>query len=198
MQNLLFIYYLRNSSTPVILTLKVPCQLLSVNQPRPRPNTFHREVDVHFPVLIAPLPPLVVGVLRPYNIWGHIRMCTDLWQCAHSAAPLWNQTFCTMTQYPTQSHYPDIELTSPCPILLMSSARLGSNKYKFDKSLIWLDWEPNTPISHTRGLHSTNLALCLFLPYHHRPGAVAESVEHWSQVLEIVGSNPWSSQTNDL
>ena len=29
-------------------------------------------------------------------------------------------------------------------------------------------------------------------------GAVAESVEHGSRVREIVDSNPWSSQTNDL
>ena len=40
----------------------------------------------------------------------------------------------TMTQYPTQSHYPVTELTSPCAILLMSSTRLGSDKYQFDKS----------------------------------------------------------------
>ena len=30
------------------------------------------------------------------------------------------------------------------------------------------------------------------------PDAVAESVEHGSRVQEIVHSNPWSSQTNDL
>ena len=30
------------------------------------------------------------------------------------------------------------------------------------------------------------------------PGAVAESVEHGSSMWVIVGSNPWSSQTNDL
>ena len=29
-------------------------------------------------------------------------------------------------------------------------------------------------------------------------GAVAESVEHWSCVGEIVGSSPWSSQPNEL
>ena len=31
----------------------------------------------------------------------------------------------SMTQYPTQWHYPDTELTSPCPILLLPSTRLG-------------------------------------------------------------------------
>ena len=31
----------------------------------------------------------------------------------------------TVTCYPTQSHYPDTEPTSHCPILIMPSARLG-------------------------------------------------------------------------
>ena len=37
----------------------------------------------------------------------------------------------TMPRYPTQSHYPDTELTSRCPILIMVSAWLGSGKYQF-------------------------------------------------------------------
>ena len=37
----------------------------------------------------------------------------------------------TMTCYPTQAHYPDTEPTSPCPIIIMPSARLGSDKYRF-------------------------------------------------------------------
>ena len=36
----------------------------------------------------------------------------------------------TMTQYPTQSHYPDTGWTYPFPILLMQSTWLGSDKYK--------------------------------------------------------------------
>ena len=39
---------------------------------------------------------------------------------------------------------PATELTSPCSILLMLSAGLGRDKYKFVKSLLWLDWEPNS------------------------------------------------------
>ena len=35
-----------------------------------------------------------------------------------------------MTQYHTQSNYPDIEPTSPCPILILWSAWLGSDKYQ--------------------------------------------------------------------
>ena len=48
-----------------------------------------------------------------------------------SAALLADQATSTMTEYPTQLHYPDSEPTSPCPVLVMSSARLGSNKYQF-------------------------------------------------------------------
>ena len=43
------------------------------------------------------------------------------WQFS-SAAPLENQATSTMSRYPTQLHYPDIELTSGCPILIMPSA----------------------------------------------------------------------------
>ena len=49
----------------------------------------------------------------------------------YSAASLGHQAASTMTCYPTQSHYPNTELTSPCPIIIMLSARLGSNKYQF-------------------------------------------------------------------
>ena len=44
-----------------------------------------------------------------------------------------------MTWYPTQSHYPDTRPASPCPILIMPSTWLGSDKYQFDKLLVWLD-----------------------------------------------------------
>ena len=57
--------------------------------------------------------------------------------------PLANQITGTITQYPSQSHYRDTELTSPSPILLMPSTQLGSNKHQFYMSLFGLDWEPN-------------------------------------------------------
>ena len=34
-------------------------------------------------------------------------------------------------QYPTQSHYLGVEQTSPCPILVIPSVRLGSNMHPF-------------------------------------------------------------------
>ena len=52
----------------------------------------------------------------------------------------------TITRYLTQSHYLDTELTSPCPILLMPSSRLLSDKNQFYKSLFSFVWKPRLPI----------------------------------------------------
>ena len=45
-----------------------------------------------------------------------------------------------MTFFPTQSLYPDAGATSPCPILVIPSARLGIAKYQLCKSLVWFGW----------------------------------------------------------
>ena len=50
----------------------------------------------------------------------------------YSAALLEPQAAGTMTCYPSQSHYPDSEPVSSCPILIMPSARLGNDKYTLD------------------------------------------------------------------
>ena len=42
-----------------------------------------------------------------------------------------HQAASTMNYYPTQPNYPGTEPTNPCPILMMPSVRLGSNKYQF-------------------------------------------------------------------
>ena len=52
------------------------------------------------------------------------------WQL-HSAASLGNQAIGTTTYHPTQSCYPDTEPTSACSMLIILSARLGSDKYQF-------------------------------------------------------------------
>ena len=44
---------------------------------------------------------------------------------------LQDQTNSTMTGYHTQSHYHDTESASSCPILIMLSALLESDKYQF-------------------------------------------------------------------
>ena len=56
-----------------------------------------------------------------------------------SNAPLGPQATSIITWYPTQSHYPNTVLTSPCPMLSMPSTSLGGDKYQFYKSLDWID-----------------------------------------------------------
>ena len=46
-----------------------------------------------------------------------------------------------------QSQYPDIVLTRLCPMLLMSSVRLDSDKYQVDKLFVWLGWDSSSPLS---------------------------------------------------
>ena len=47
----------------------------------------------------------------------------------NNAAPLENQVTSNMTWYPTKLHYPDTASTSHCPILIMLTTQLGSDKY---------------------------------------------------------------------
>ena len=51
-----------------------------------------------------------------------IKMGTDLWQ--YTLVVTLGKIGCTMTQYPTQSHYLGTVLTSPGPILVMPTAML--------------------------------------------------------------------------
>ena len=49
----------------------------------------------------------------------------------YSVVSLGHQAGSTMTCYPMQFQYPDTEPTSPCPILIIPSTRLGFDKYQF-------------------------------------------------------------------
>ena len=69
----------------------------------------------------------------------------------HSASPLGYQATNIMTWYSTQSHCPDTERTSPCPILIIMSVWLGSGKYQFLSH--WID---STSVQN-QGLESFNL-----------------------------------------
>ena len=96
---------------------------------------------------------LVPATATPISWWAPT--CDSMHsQQFYSLAPLGNQAEGTMIQFPTQPHYPDTELTSPCPILLLLSTKLGSDKYQVYKSLVWLDQEPNsgTPTSEACAL----------------------------------------------
>ena len=57
--------------------------------------------------------------------------------CLYSAAPLENQASNTMTEYSTQSHYPNTEPASSTPILLMLNTCLVCSKSKFLRD--WFD-----------------------------------------------------------
>ena len=75
-------------------------------------------------------------------------MGTDSWQCSFIATfivlPHWEiRPEAPWANIPL-SHVPDTELTSLWPILIMPSTILRSDKNKFDKSLVWLDLEPNS------------------------------------------------------
>ena len=78
-------------------------------------------------------------------IAGQVPACDSAhsWRL-YSAVPLGNQTMGIMTRFRTQSHYPDTEPTSPCPILLTLTARLDSDTYQFYKSLLWLGCDSNS------------------------------------------------------
>ena len=79
---------------------------------------------------------LVVGALCPGNILGHITVTVrthgDFIVLPHLQTSL-------PESYPIKSHYHDTKLTSPWPILLMLSSKLGSDENQFCKSLVWLD-----------------------------------------------------------
>ena len=66
---------------------------------------------------------------KPSGGWVPTCDSAHLWQL-YSAASLEHQAASTVTCYPTQSHYPDTEPTSPCPMLIIPSARLESDKYQ--------------------------------------------------------------------
>ena len=81
----------------------------------------------------------------------------------HGAVPLGNQAVGTMIWYPTQPHYPDTTVTNLCPILLMLSARLGRDKYHYNRSLVWLSGT-KLSISRTPGPRSGSSVTALSPP----------------------------------
>ena len=74
--------------------------------------------------LFVVLPPINTGLIMTHS-------CR-----LYSATPLGNQVASSMTRYPSQSHYPDTEPTSPCPMLRMLNNWLGSDKYQLYKPLV--------------------------------------------------------------
>ena len=89
-------------------------------------------------------------------ISGWVPTCDSV---LYSAASLGHQASRPMICYPTQSHYPETEPTSPRPILIMLSSRLGKDKcqfksLRFDSTRFWTrglrtrtryPWIPRSP-----------------------------------------------------
>ena len=103
---------------------------------------------------------LLYVLTTPKVISGQSSTCDSVhsWQL-HSAARLGDETTGTMTQLPTQSHYPDTVITNPYPILIMLIARLGREKYQFYKSLVWLGWDSNSRL-HAREACTLPVSSC--------------------------------------
>ena len=81
-------------------------------------------------------------------IWGWVPTCdrAHSWRF-YSAPSLGNHVTSANMWYPIQSPYPDTELTSPFPIQLMPSTKLGSDEFTFYASLVYLDQDPNSQSS---------------------------------------------------
>ena len=82
----------------------------------------------------------VLAISRVISAWALTYDNAHSWWL-YSAAPLVAQATCTVPWYPTQSHYPDTESISPCPILIMLNTRLGIDKYQF-----WSHWLDSTRV----------------------------------------------------
>ena len=99
----------------------------------------------------------ILAKSKGISVW--VPTCDGTYSCQfYSATPVRDQGANTMTWYPTQSHYPDTEPTSTCPVLIIPNIWLGSDKHQFDKSLVWLDHWFESMISHTRDPCSTDSA----------------------------------------
>ena len=87
---------------------------------------------------------IIVRIVVRISISGWVLTCDSTHSLGvYSAFPLGNQGSGNMTWYPTQSHYCKTELTSPCHVFLILSARLAKDKHRVDKSLVWVDKELN-------------------------------------------------------
>ena len=150
------------SSSPIAHQVGTKSNLIFGHQPRmgqnycPRENYFKMKP---FKSIICSVCLLFYVLAASKVISGQVPSCDSAhsWRF-YSAAPLGNQTASTMTRFPTHSHYPDTDPTSPCPILIMPSTLLGSDKYPFDKSLLWLDHGFEPMISSMRDQCSTDSA----------------------------------------
>ena len=95
--------------------------------------------------------------------------CAHSWR-HYSVASLGNQAASTMTWYPTVSDYPGTEQTNPCPILILPSTSLGSDKNQFwshcfGSTKVWTHKVRILRSPKTGDGRSTNLAILSGMPW---------------------------------
>ena len=124
------------SSDPATLTS--PGEITSPNFPQSYPNRALCNWNISAPAGKVSKSPsfmfvsLLFCILATSTvILGRVLTCDSphSWWLYY-AAPLGDHATSTMSWYTTQSHYPDTEPRSPCPILIIPSAWLGSDKYQ--------------------------------------------------------------------
>ena len=72
----------------------------------------------------------ILATYRAISWWVPTSDTAHPWQL-YTAAQLGNEATIIMIWYPTHSYYPDSDLKTPCPIWIMLSAWLESDKYQF-------------------------------------------------------------------
>ena len=101
----------------------------------------------------------VAGIFNSNNqptTQGNRRMGTDLWQFAlMTTVPHWERPW---PNFPLSHIVLILELTSPSPIPVMLSARLGTDAYRFWKSWVWLNLECKLMTLCTGSMRCTNPA----------------------------------------
>ena len=132
-------------------------------------------------ILLRCLFVVVFMLLSRMLISGRVPTCDNAhsWW-SYSTAPLGDQATSAMTWYPTQSHYPDIEPTSHCPLLIMQSIWLGIGKFQF-KSL-WIDSKRGIP-SKCKHLFNVWTRFCVISLIAWTPALSGQHWYAWSDVL---------------
>ena len=118
----IYLWYIYICLCPICQVKKLP--ISSVNHIAKCLNIWH------YACLVWLLEFYVLVKSKVIAGWAPICDSMHSWRL-YSTVPLGDLDVSTMTWYSTQSHNPDTEPTSPCPILIVPSARLGSDKYNF-------------------------------------------------------------------
>ena len=84
---------------------------------------------------------LDVGVLHPDNIWGHVRMGSDFWECFIVLPYGETRTPASWPDIPLNHNILTLSQLVLCPVLIMANTWKWHRKWQvwMFKSLIWID-----------------------------------------------------------